>query len=767
MKKNLLGLLILLAILSSIPFILDTITQNESTYDLKSYIGNVNNSSCEHRYREVESNILSLFPEASIERVAQDIYVIPEYQNIKCLGKVVKIVSAIEKNEISIVIGTNEKVFNYVNIGSYFLLFLVFSVISKKNFPIYFIILQTILFNINTYLNFDSYFFSLFLYTTLFVSIIYFFKYFEDNDNFLFFSPIVLIPAFYIIHFSLIDVKIPIKNQILLTVFLFLLVIVFINFQNKNIFTYPLLILTSFIMNYLSFTKPIKDVHPFKQSQTALTARTMYQDGLTFNTPLPVFGIDAKLPFEFPFLQLISATFQKVGFPEVYTLRPVSWISYLIFLCLSYRVVQLFNNKSLASTAIIFILFHPTLYHYSNSYMIEFIPHIFGLLSVIKFKENKKYLSGIFLSMCLLAKITTGIVYLFLVFILYVKRKEIKYSEFILIGSVVLIPNIIWNFFSEYIKNSNEQTAWLTSSNMIFWNFASFEDIINPSYWFNLFDFYLSTFWDTKFLFFLGILFLFFIIKNNSLVLITFIPILLFSNLYTSHYYYLIAIIPFIIYFICLMFSEKINSKKLEHSFVLLIICIASYGQIHQSITNKIHDQFSNEKLSDTLIEYNQQNVYLASYYDWNPIIFLESDKRGIMWNPRYEELGKGFDDDEFAENKIQLFVAQKGFLNKKHLYNFLDHNLSKNQVLRIDTHVEHGNMIFLSNTMNIDPGQIYISKINQYQIGLKCNSKNFKELLYIDKEYKNEILDFLLLNKDYVLISKIGDGFSKLNNHC
>jgi len=48
-----------------------------------------------------------------------------------------------------------------------------------------------------------------------------------------------------------------------------------------------------------------------------------------------------------------------------------------------------------------------------------------------------------------------------------------------------------------------------------------------------------------------------------------------------------------------------------------------------------------------------------------------------------------------------------------------------------------------------------------------KCNSKNFKELLYVDKEYKNEILDFLLLNKDYVLISKIGDGFSKLNNHC
>ena len=75
--------------------------------------------------------------------------------------------------------------------------------------------------------------------------------------------------------------------------------------------------------------------------------------------------------------------------------------------------------------------------------------------------------------------------------------------------------------------------------------------------------------------------------------------------------------------------------------------------------------------------------------------------------------------------------------------------------------------MIFLSNTMNIDPGQIYISKINQYQMGFNCNSKNFKELLYIDTEYKNEILNSLLLDKEYALITKAGDSLSKLNNHC
>ncbi len=765
MKKNFLGFLILLAISTSIPFLLDITNQIDANYELDSYINEVNNSSCEYKYRETENDILSLFPQASIERVSKDIYVIPEFQNFKCLGKVIEINKDVNKNEISLVIGTNQKVFNYLSFGFYFLLFIFFLTVAKKNFPIYFALFQVILFNINTYLNFESYFFSLFIYSSLVVGIIYFFKYFQENDNFLYFSPLILIPSFFIIHFLFIDVKVPINNQILTIVFL--LVVSFIFFKDKNIFTFPLLISTSFVMNYLSFTKPIKDIHPFKQSQTALSARTMYEDGLTINTPLPVFGINGKLPFEFPLLQLISGTLQKVGIPEIYTLRPVSWIGYLLFLYLAFKTIDLFNDKRLASTAIIFILFHPTLYHYSNSYMIEFIPHIFGLFSLIKFKENKKYLSGIFLSICLLTKITTGIVYLFLLFVLYIKRNEIRYGEFVIIGSLVLIPNIIWNFFADYVKNSSEQTAWLTSSNMVFWNFASFEDVISVSYWFNLFDFYLSTFWDTKFLFFLGVIFLIMIVRNNLLILITFIPILLFSNLYTSHYYYLIAIIPFILYFICLFFNKKIKSKKLEYSLVLLIICFASYGQIHQSIANKIHFELNNEKLSDTFKDYDQTNVYLASYYDWNPIVFFESNKRGIMWNPRYEELGERLSDNEFIENNIQLFVAQKGFLNSIHLYNFLDHNLSKNEVLKIDTYGKHGNMIFLSNSNNLDSNQIYISRINQYQVGTTCNSTNFQDLLHLDKEFKNEILDIILSSKKYILISKIEDSFSKLTNHC
>jgi hypothetical protein len=765
MRKNLIVLFSLLSIITSIPYLLDTVNFSGSSKNNELYIQEIDNSPCQYRYTEVENNLVK--NGYSIEKVAKDIYVFPEFKNINCLGKVLEIVSEPEINQISLVIGTNEKVSQYLKFGLYFSFILILLLLPKKDFLSYFIPFQLIFFNIDRYLDFESYYFQLFIYSWLIMLLIYYFKFFQQNDSFLFFSPMILIPVFYVIHFLLRNEKVLIEVQVLVIVILFSILFIFIKYKNKDIFIFPMLFVVSLIMNFTSFTKPLKDVQPFRQNQNALSARTMFEDGLTINTPLPVFGLTGKLPFEFPFLQLLSGFFQKIGIPEIYTLRPLAWVAYLLFIFFTYKVVLLFNDKNLASLVVIFMLFHPTLYHYSNSYMIEFMPHVFGLLALIKFQEDKKHISAVFLTLSLLAKGTTGIVYLLLLLILYVKRKKYIFSEVFLISVIVLVPNIIWNLFAENVKNSNEQTAWLASSNLVFWNFVSEENIINPKYWLNLFDFYLSTFWDTKYFFIMGILFLLFMITHNKLILITLVPVLIFSNLYTSHYYYLIAIIPFLIYFVCLFFYEKVNSNKLQYILVLVIICFSSFGQIHQSIGSKVYDEFNNEQLSDTLIAYSQPNVYLASYYDWNSTIFFESHKRGIMWQPRFQELGKQFANNEFIENNIELFVAQKNFLDQKHFYDFINYALNKNHNLQIDTYEKHRNILFLSSTDEIKTNKIYISKLSDHQTTPVCSKQNFQSLSFIDEEYNKQILNYLILNKDYVLIIKTENGVSKLSNYC
>lgn len=298
MRKNLFRLLSLLAIISSIPNLLYATNHNDSNVNNEYYIQTVNNSSCEFTYKEVEDHLL--LEGLLIEKVAKDIYVFPEYQNLKCLGKVLELVSEPELDRISLVIGTNEKVFQYLRLGFYFLLALVFLFLPKKNFIFFFIPFQIIFFNIDRYFDFESYYFSTFIYSWLIMLLIYYFKYFEKSDNFLFFSPMILIPAFYLIHFLLKEEQVIILVQILVILFLFSLLFFFINYENKDIFIFPMLFFVSLIMNFNSFTKPLKDVQPFRQHQNAISARTMFQDGLTFNTPLPVFGLTGKAPFEFP-----------------------------------------------------------------------------------------------------------------------------------------------------------------------------------------------------------------------------------------------------------------------------------------------------------------------------------------------------------------------------------------------------------------------------------------------------------------------------------
>ena len=445
MQKIFLGFILIVAIASSIPYLLDITNYDQINSNSESYIEEINDTQCQFRYKKIEDHLL--LQNISIEKVAKDIYVFPEYQNLKCLGKVLEIISEPELNQASLVIGTNQKVFQYLRLGFYLLFSLVFLFLPKKDYLLYFIPFQVALFNVDRYLDFESYYFPLFAYSWLIMLSVFYLKYFEKNDNFLFFSPMILIPIFYIIHFLLKEEKVIIEIQILVILLLFSLLFLFIKIEKKDFFIFPMLLVVSFVMNFTSFTKPLKDVQPFRQHQNALSARTMFEDSLTFNTPLPVFGLKGKAPFEFPFLQLSSGFIQKIGIPEVYTLRPLAWVAYLLFVYFSYKVVLLFNNKNLASLVVIFILFHPTLYHYSNSYMIEFFPHIFGLLATIKFKENKQYISGMFLSLALLAKLTTGILYLLLLFILYLKRKEIIYTEVFLISMIVLIPNTIWNLF--------------------------------------------------------------------------------------------------------------------------------------------------------------------------------------------------------------------------------------------------------------------------------------------------------------------------------
>ena len=95
------------------------------------------------------------------------------------------------------------------------------------------------------------------------------------------------------------------------------------------------------------------------------------------------------------------------------------------------QVREKLSDNLFSEIITIFLVFHPMMFKFSNSYLGEFIPHIFGMASIIFLMKDNRY-SSLFLSFSLLSKVTTGGIY-FLLWIYYlIKYKKYDKKEFLL-----------------------------------------------------------------------------------------------------------------------------------------------------------------------------------------------------------------------------------------------------------------------------------------------------------------------------------------------
>ena len=188
-------------------------------------------------------------------------------------------------------------------------------------------------------------------------------------------------------------------------------------------------------------------------------------------------------------------------------------------------------------------------------------------------------------------------------------------------------------FNRESTINSNPLTVWLSSDNLGGWNFTYKKDILNFDYWFELADKYIAHFWNTSFV--IGLFLFILIFINNKFLIVTIVPVIIFSNLYQVHDYYFLAIIPLILFFLSDFTYKKIANYRNRYLFIILLIIASSYGQMDNYIARKSYENFEPYNMSKMLRNYEQTNVYLASDLDLNPSYFFEANKRGIMWQPR------------------------------------------------------------------------------------------------------------------------------------
>ena len=468
------------------------------------------------------------------------------------------------------------------------------------------------------------------------------------------------------------------KNEDIYIIFIFfaLLTIVSninIKIESKSI-TY--FVAASFFLNFKSFKDPLIYSHAFRQTQNAISSRFISENNFSFLNPLPHIGLNTYAPFEFPFLQILSSFLQKIGVKELYTLRPLSWVIFIIFSVTYFLYLKKVTDNNLAANYFLIICaFHPLFLQYSNAFMIEFIPHIFGILACINLNNNKNFVAHIFLSMSLLSKITTGILYLLMFLLLEIndkaKNSRIIDKKQIINYLISLAPISIWLLTEEVVKDSSKFSSWLKGSQIKNWTFGNIDQYTNIQSYDAIYSRLLENFGLLYPSYYFGtFIFVILLLIEKKLILLFTVPFI-FINLYLVHDYYLIAIFPIIICLLIIKLFSKYKNYRyfLLVSFLLLTninYLLATQNDSYQNLIIK-QNQLRIENYNSGLIEIlnkdefqNLNNVYIkSSFYDWNPTLFFYIDKYGLMIKDNMFLDNNKLQLSDLSSNNIDIFIFQ------------------------------------------------------------------------------------------------------------
>ncbi len=249
--------------------------------------------------------------------------------------------------------------------------------------------------------------------------------------------------------------------------------------------------------------QPILDFHAFRETQTALTAFWMTQDGFRLAYETPVLGKPWSIPFEFPLYQyLVAETSFLTG---VGLERTGRLVSYLFLLACVVPVAFIGKRLFPASWRRFFWVFaalflsSPLYLYWGRSFMIETAALFFTLcflhyaLALVQndYRLRSFVLAGAFLTLALLQKLTTVLPDLLIIgpILLLALRDRIGLRSSVLWKAVAafgfaLAAGYAWEKYSDALRAANMIAAThLTTSGLAAWNFGTLAARVGRALW--------------------------------------------------------------------------------------------------------------------------------------------------------------------------------------------------------------------------------------------------------------------------------------------
>jgi peptidoglycan/LPS O-acetylase OafA/YrhL len=329
---------------------------------------------------------------------------------------------------------------------------------------------------------------------------------------------------------------------------------------------------------YIAFAhshQPLIDVHAFRQSQTALTAYWMQQEGWAIAYQTPVAGFPWSIPFEFPIYQALAAGISVVTATDLVTVgRLLSWLFLLAGAWPAFALADRLHLPKSVPWVFCALLWSSPLYVYwGRTFMIETAALFFTLaclpsgVEILRSHADRwnKLAFVLFGAAAMLQKATTGgpIILALLCAAVALPAYQSGLTQdamkravrSVAIICIPLLIGVAWAAYSDRIKQQNPFGRQLTSAALGSWNFGTFSQRLSPATW-TLVVWERALTWNAAG--FIGVVLLGLLVfglrRHRRLALIGLaafalflLPILVFTNLHVAHEYYQVSCVVFLL----------------------------------------------------------------------------------------------------------------------------------------------------------------------------------------------------------------------------
>lgn len=397
------------------------------------------------------------------------------------------------------------------------------------------------------------------------------------------------------------------------------------------------------------------DVHGFRQTQTAIAARSIARDGFRLDYAMPVLGAPWSVPFEFPTCQWAAAALSNTaGLPLDSAGRAVS----LAFFCLSLPAIWLLlRDCGVARTSrwlfLALVVTTPVYLVYSRAFLIESTAFFFSAWFLSFFRRalvgNAAWIVAAAATGAAagVTKVTTFAVFLVpaLGFIFHGWKSAAQPVRTLARAAAAIVPGVIaaswWLDHSDRIKEHNVFGASMTSAQLHTWVFGAPGLRFGSDYWRQMAALVERAVLPLPTLLVLVALLLLGFCRHSwktlaALLLVGFAGPLVFANLYIVHDYYYYASGVLMLLPLALPLRDLMEASNLPRwrrfGTVAIVLVSQLSGYLGTYRAAQLHAAPQPPPITTAIRTVtHDDDVLIGVGMNWSPVIPYYADRRAIM----------------------------------------------------------------------------------------------------------------------------------------